>query len=35
MKMLILHFDADYIKKALEPKFPELTMQAETDEGDV
>jgi phosphoglycerate dehydrogenase-like enzyme len=35
MKMLILHFDADYMKKVLEPKFPELTMQAETYEGNV
>jgi len=35
MKMLILHFDADYMKKALKPKFPELTIQAATNEGDV
>ena len=32
MKMLILHFDAPYMKEVLEPKFPELTIQAETDE---
>jgi len=35
MKMLILHFDAPYMKEVLEPKFPELTIQAETNEGDV
>jgi len=35
MKMLIMNFDAADIKKALEPKFPELTIHAAADEGDV
>ena len=34
MKLLILHHEADYIKKVLETKLPDLTIQAETDEGD-
>lgn len=33
--MLIVHYDAAYIKKALEPKFPEVTIHAAADEGDV
>lgn len=35
MKMLILHLDAEYMKKVLEPKFPALTIQEETNEADV
>ena len=35
MKLLILHHEADHIKKTLETKFPEITIRAETDDKDV
>jgi phosphoglycerate dehydrogenase-like enzyme len=35
MQLLIINEDADYIKKTLAPKFPELSIQAATTENEV